>query len=296
MITIRELSMKVIVTGASGLLGADIVKSFERAGHQVTGLMGRKVLDVTNAGAVRSFILDTSPDLVVHSAGFRMVDAAEKDPTDTYAINTLSSKNMALGCQCLNIPIIYISSDSVFDGESQHPYSEFDRTNPVNVYGYSKLLAEAEVRTHCRKHFLIRVPLLFGAFGYPESNYIHMMAQQLKQGVRMEYTTDQLCSPTYTKDVGDTLVKMAESEYYGLYHVANKGEASRYSFYKYCAEKLGLDASLLQPILQQEKPARRPKNTLLTGVAFNRTFPELDLRDWHEAIEECIPELRAAIA
>lgn len=288
--------MKVIVTGASGLLGADIARSFERAGHEVTALMGRRVLDLSDASAVTAFIGGIAPDLIVHSAGFRMVDAAEEDPAATYAINILGARNIALVCRSLDIPMIHISSDSVFDGETQRPYCEFDRPNPVNVYGYSKLMSEQEVRTHCRKHFIIRVPLLFGALGHCESNYIILMANQLKKGEQIEYTTDQLCSPTYTKDVGDVLVEVAKSNFYGLYHIASTGTATRYSFYMRCAELLGLNANLLVPILQKDKPARRPKNTLFSSIAFQKTFPQLVLGDWEPALVQCIEEIKAQMA
>ncbi|HHU48224.1 MAG: dTDP-4-dehydrorhamnose reductase [Caldicoprobacterales bacterium] len=288
--------MKVIVTGASGLLGADIVRSFKKTGHAVIGLMGRKMLDVTKAKDVIEFVSEKKPDLVIHCAGFRMVDLAEKDPVTTYSVNTLGSKNVALACQKQDIPMVHISSDSVFDGESNKPYTEFDPPNPVNVYGHSKLMAECEVRTHCHKHFIIRVPLLFGALGYRESNYIYQMVRRLKDGERLKFTTDQLCSPTYTKDVGDTLVQMVDSEYYGLYHLANQGEASRYCFYSYCAEKLGFSTDNIQPILQEEKPARRPKNTLFASISFNHTFPDLVMRDWRSAVEECVVELKERMA
>jgi dTDP-4-dehydrorhamnose reductase len=239
-----------------------------------------------------AFVSEKAPGLVVHSAGFRMVDAAEEDPETTYSVNALGSKNVALACQRLEIPMMHISSDSVFDGERERPYTEFDRPNPVNVYGHSKLMAENEVRIHCRRHFIVRLPLLFGALGYIESNFLFQMIHRLKKGERLEYTTDQLCSPTYTKDVGETLARMAGSEFYGVYHLANEGEASRYSFYSYCAERLGFPTDSIRPVTQQAKPARRPKNTLFSGIAFKNTFPNLVLRDWRSAVEECVAEVK----
>jgi dTDP-4-dehydrorhamnose reductase len=284
--------MKVLVTGASGLLGADIARSFSRRGNEVSALMGRKELDITSAADTITLICDKKPDIVVHSAGFRSVDDAEKNAVMTFAVNSFGSKNIALACEKLQIPMIHISSDSVFDGERDTPYNEYDKPNPVNIYGYSKLLAEQEVRLYCRRHFIVRVPLLFGALGHTKNNYICIMDGKLARGESVEYTTDQLCSPTFTKDVGEALAEIADSEFYGIYHLANEGQASRYSFYKRCAELLGHDTALIKPIKQREKLVRRPKNTLFSSISFRLTFPAFKARNWEVALEECIAELR----
>ncbi|KUO72638.1 MAG: hypothetical protein APF77_07300 [Clostridia bacterium BRH_c25] len=281
--------MKVVVTGASGLFGADILKVFSKE-NTVMGLMGRKDLDLVNTKEVISYFDAAAPKLIIHSAGFRLVDDAERNPDMTYRINILGTKNIALAAAKLDIPMVYISSDSVFDGETAIPYNEFSRTNPVNVYGYSKLMGEEQVKTATIKFFIVRVPLLFGALGRKDSNYIYIMKNKMLAGEKLEYTTDQLCSPTYTKDAAAAIEKMVKTDYYGTYHICNEGIASRYDFYKKCAELMGLDTKQLVPIEQKEKLARRPKNTIFNGLAFQSTFG-IEMRNWQAALRECIEEM-----
>ena len=282
--------MKVIITGASGLLGADIARVFERE-HEVIALKGRKELNLTDAQAVMEYMLEKNPDLIITCAGFRMVDAAEEQRRMTYAINTFGAKNAALAASKLDIPLIHISSDSVFDGETEVPYHEYDKTNPINTYGRSKLMAEQEVRAVCRKHFIIRVPLLFGANGYTHSNYIYMMMEKLEAGESITYTTDQMCSPTYCVDVAEELLHMADTEFYGTYHIANTGTASRYNFYSACAVGLGYSVNQMVPILQKDRSAKRAKNTMFDSIAYTDTFHRT-LRSWQDALEECLEEIK----
>ena len=282
--------MKVIITGASGLLGADIARVFERE-HEVIALKGRKELNLTDAQAVMEYMLEKKPDLIIICAGFRMVDAAEEQRRMTYAINTFGAKNAALAASKLDIPLIHISSDSVFDGETEVPYHEYDKTNPINTYGRSKLMAEQEVRAVCRKHFIIRVPLLFGANGYTHSNYIYMMMEKLEAGESITYTTDQMCSPTYCVDVAEELLHMADTEFYGTYHIANTGTASRYNFYSACAVGLGYSVNQMVPILQKDRSAKRAKNTMFDSIAYTDTFHRT-LRSWQDALEECLEEIK----
>ena len=283
--------MKTLITGASGLLGSDLARVF-REKHEVIALEGRKALDLTDARAVMDFMMERRPELIIHSAGFRMVDEAEQHRNRTLAINTFATKNIALAAAKLDIPMVHISSDSVFDGETDVPYNEYDPPNPINVYGYSKWMAEQEVRTMHRRHFIVRVPLLFGANGHPDSNYIRIMWNKLLAGEKISYTTDQLCSPTYCVDVAREIMVMCETEFYGTYHIANTGVASRYEFYSECARQLGCDTGLLVPILQKERSAKRAKNTMFESIAYPNTFHRT-LRDWHEGLRECMEELKA---
>ena len=162
----------------------------------------------------------------------------------TYAINTFGAKNAALAASKLDIPLIHISSDSVFDGETEVPYHEYDKTNPINTYGRSKLMAEQEVR-----------------------------------------------APTYCMDVAEELLHMADTEFYGTYHIANTGTASRYNFYSACAAGLGYSVNQLVPILQKDRSAKRAKNTMFDSIAYTNTFHRT-LRSWQDALEECLEEIK----
>lgn len=283
--------MKIMITGATGLFGADIARVCKEKGHIVLTPLGRQELDVSDGAAVDRYVAENQPEVIIHSAGFRMVDDAEDNAPMTFMINCLGSKNIALAAEKYGVKLVHISSDSVFDGELHRPYTEYDKTNPVNIYGQSKWMAEQEVKTYCKNHFIIRVPLLFGALGHKASNYIFMMRDKIEAGEVLEYTTDQLCSPTYTYDAAEAICEIMESGFYGTYHLANEGVASRYDFYKTCAELLGLDTSGMIPVLQQAKKARRSKTTVFESVCYEKTFGK-KMRNWKEAIAVCIAEMQ----
>jgi dTDP-4-dehydrorhamnose reductase len=281
--------MKVIVSGASGLLGEDIVNVFEEK-HEVIPLMGRKSIDITNTRLLVDFIEKEKPDLIIHSAGWRNVDDVEKNKDKAFLINTLGTKNMVLGAKKIGCPIVYISSDSVYNGEKGEPYNEFDFPCPVNTYGYSKLKAEEMVYTLYDKYFIVRVPLLFGAKGHKESNIIISTWEKIKNNEKVYAPTDQLCSPTYTKDIAEVLLEMVKTDFYGLYHLTNEGIASRYDLYKAFAEYKNLETSLVIPSKSDMKYARRPKDVTFKGLAFNNTFG-IRLDKWQVALKRCIDNM-----
>ena len=283
---------KVVVTGASGLFGSYLCNVFGDE-YNVVPLLGRNALDITDTKKVISYFEKEQPDLIIHSAGFRDLDEAEKFRERTITVNTFGTKNIALVASKLDIPLVHISSDSVFDGDTDEPYNEYDKTNPINVYGYSKMMAEKEVMNYHRRFFIIRLPLLFGALGSPERNLIKTMAEKIERNEIVECTTDQVCSPTYCKDAAKVVLEMTRTDYYGLYHVSNQGKASRYEFCKKCAEFLNLPTDKIVPVLgrdKQERTAKRAKNTVFSSIAFKNTF-NLELRNWEEALAECISEM-----
>lgn len=284
--------MKVLVSGASGLLGAEIVDVFSGV-HETRGLMGRRELDLVNAREVMDFVVAQRPDLIINSAGFRMIDQAEREEEKTIAINVLGTKNLARAADALDIPLVHFSSDAVFDGEADVPYHEFSRTNPINVYGYSKLKSEEQVRESTRRHFIVRVPLLFGPLGHEESNYIFILRAKLEAGESLTYASDQICSPTYTRDVAKAVLEMVDTVFYGTYHVANEGTASRYEFYRTCASLMGLDTTSISPILMRDQAVKRPRYTVFSSVAYENTF-SLRLGAWRPGLEDCMRRITSS--
>lgn len=282
--------MKVLVTGASGLLGAEIVDVFSRV-HETRGLMGRRELDLVSASEVLDFVVGQMPELIINCAGFRMIDQAEREAEKTIAINVLGTKNLARAADALDIPLVHFSSDAVFDGEADEPYHEFSRTNPINVYGYSKLKSEEQVRESTQRHFIVRVPLLFGPLGHEESNYIFILRAKLEAGERLTYSSDQICSPTYTRDVARALLEMTGTTFYGTYHVANEGVASRYEFYRTCASLMGLNTANISPILMKDQAVKRPRYTVFSSIAYTNTF-SLRLGDWRTGLEDCMSRIK----
>lgn len=282
--------MKVIITGASGLLGEEIADVFSQE-HEVIPLKGRKSIDISKTEKIISFIRNESPDLIIHSAGWRNVDECEKNREKALLINTLGTKNIALAAKSVNCPMVHISTDSVFDGKGDTPYTEFDRTNPVNVYGYSKLKAEEMVISILDKFFIIRVPLLFGSKGKRDNNLIYGVWEKLKKGEQIYASTDQVCSPTYTKDVADVLLKVVKTEYYGIYHLSNEGLGSRFDLMKEIAKLGGMSSENIIPCKSDKKYAKRPKFTAFNGIAFKNTFGIM-LDDWKKALKRCIEEMK----
>ena len=283
--------MKIIVDGTNGLLGSDIVKVLSSK-HEVIEIKGHADLDLTDYQAVKSKVEEVRPDVFIHCAGMKDVDDAQRDPIGAYAINTLAPKNIAVVTNALGIKMIHISSGAVFDGELGRPYTEYDKTNPVNTYGHSKLLAENEVKAYNPKSFVVRVPLLFGHNGRKSTNPVYKMIDKLDAGENdLPYTTDQLSNPTYCEDIAKALEVMLDSEAYGTYNVCNTGEVSRYDYFKYIAEHLGYDGSRLKPVLMGVKFAPREKSVVLDGTFFEKTF-HYKMRSWQEAMEDNLKYLK----
>lgn len=292
--------MKILVTGASGLLGHDIAEYLSRK-HTVVRLAGRQAADVSDTKEITSVICSERPDVVIHCAGWRDVDACERDPVKAYRINTLGTRNVCLAAQALDAKLVYISSDSVFDGEKRGAYIEFDKPNPINVYGMTKLAGEEEVKQHVRKHFIVRVPILFGigpaSRGY--ENTIVRTVQSARTGAALTSAADQVSSPTYTLDVACVLEVIVETEFYGTYHVSNRGSASRAVFQRTVLELRGLDPSLVSAVPDPElgRPARRQRYSVLESVCLEPVFG-IVMRPWRDALVDCLarPELGRILA
>lgn len=286
--------MKVVVTGASGLLGYDIADIFEKNGHTVIRLSGRASIDITNPREITSFIVKENPDCVVHCAGSRDIDYLEAHPDECYLINTFGTKNIAFACEKVHSKLIYISSNAVYDGKKEEGYHEYDEVNPLNVYGNSKLLAEKEVKAISSKYFIIRTAILFGYKGHRENNFIFNIMENLDKGKKVYANYNQICSPTYTKDLAEAILKVADTEYYGTYNISNSGAASRYELSLLVANKLGLNERLVikSDAKLSGKLAKRPRNTALKSIAFSKTF-DITMRDWEDSLENCIEDIKA---
>lgn len=285
--------MRIVVTGASGLLGWDIADAFETRGHTVIRLMGRRDVDMLDPEAVMACLRGAAPDLVVHSAGYRDLDDMERHEHEGFAVNAFGTRNIALACRAVGCKLLYISSDTVFDGEKGAGYHEYDEPCPVNVYGRSKLAAECAIQTIWEKHFIVRTALLFGYKGHRENNFIFHIVDELRRGHTIDANEDQVCCPSYTADLAAALADMAETEWYGTYHVANSGAGSRYDVSRAVAELAGLDPELVRPASSsQSKLARRAKNTVFRSIAYPATFHR-ELPDWRDALARCMAEIRA---
>ncbi len=289
-------SLKVLVTGASGLLGEDAVRVFKESGHEVIEVKGREQLDLTRADETLELIRRHKPQIVVHCAGTHDIDGAENDPMTTYLNVVLSTRNVVNACKIVGATLVFPGSDYVFDGLKDKPYIEVDEPNPVNVYGRAKYASEKVIIEILPEHFIVRVPILFGASGRMERNLIYNIYSKIKQGQYVKAPYDQVSSCAYTVDVAKAFEKMVRTYHYGTYHLANSGYCSRYELYKEIALQLGLPADKITPYPSAEldRPAKRPKYTVLSSLFAEKVFG-LKLRHWKEALIECIGEFKKRI-
>ena len=284
--------MKILVTGASGLLGADVADYFKEQGNEVKALMGRKDVDIRDLGAIRQAIVDFKPEVVVHCAGFRDLDYMELHEKESFEINALGTRNVTLACKEIGAKLVYISSDTVYNGEKQTPYHEYDMPCPVNIYGKTKLAAENVVKELYDKHFIIRTAWLFGFKGHVENNFILGVINNIKNGNSINATTDQICCPSYTHDIAMGISKMIETDCYGTYLLTNKGTASRYDVNVKVAKLAGLDTNMVKPVLSTNAHiAKRSKNTVFDSINYASTFGDV-MPDWNEAIERCFADMK----
>jgi dTDP-4-dehydrorhamnose reductase len=267
--------MKILLTGASGQLGAAMQVAL--GGHNVIPLTKEK-LDVSDFDQVETVVKELNPECIVNTAAYTNVDGAETNVGLAYAVNALGPRNLAVLAASLDIPLMHVSTDYVFDGRSAVPYHEFDRPNPLSVYGASKLAGEEAISDLHRRHFIVRTAWLYHIVGKNFPKTITALAS--RPVVRV--VDDQLGSPTYAPHLASALAKLLETRAYGTYHMAGRGQASWFALTCELYRRLGITTPV-EPVKTSEfpRPARRPSFSALT------TFqsPRIELPPWQAGIE-----------
>jgi dTDP-4-dehydrorhamnose reductase len=284
--------MKIVLTGANGQLGSDLRKALTR--HEVIGTT-RAELDVTQPAQSRAVIETHRPHIVINTTAYNKVDAAESDASVALAVNGYGAQQLALACRDFDIPLVHISTDFVFDGAKGAPYVESDLPNPLSAYGASKLSGELLVRAAWRKHFIVRTCGLYGIAGSSGKggNFVNTMLRLARESKPMRVVSDQICTPTSTRDLAAQIAALIETDAYGTVHINNHGSCS---WLEFASEIMRL--ARLQPDLQPTTsasvrasyPAVRPPYSVLDNAAL-RCIGIDQMRDWREALAEYVADV-----
>ena len=281
--------MKVLVTGANGQLGYDVVKELQKQNIECYGAT-RKDFDITDFRSTYTFIINYMPDAVIHCAAYTAVDKAEDEQGLCHLVNTSATENIAEICKKINAKLLYTSTDYVFNGIKDGFYEVDDETNPINVYGKSKLLGEEAVQKILKKYFIVRISWVFGKHG---NNFVKTMMRLGKELKEINVVSDQYGSPTYTADLSSLLVEMIKTEKYGIYHATNEGGyISWCDFAKEIFRQAGMDVKVL-PVSSAEYPAKakRPTNSRLEKKKLEEHgFTRLP--DWKDALGRYLKEIQ----
>jgi len=279
--------MRILVTGAGGMLGHDVVRAAEFVNHEVVGL-AHADLDVTDARAVRDAIVRAGPDAVVNCAAWTDVDGAESDPAGAELLNGRAAGVVAAAAAEAGASIVQPSTDYVFDGEKREPYVESDRPAPLSVYGATKLAGEHAVAGANERHYVVRTSWLFGASG---ANFVETMLRLGRELGEVVVVRDQIGCPTYTGHLADALVRLLEGDDFGLHHIAGGGECSWFDFAVEIFEQAGVECRTLSCTTDDfPRPARRPPHSVL---GTEREYA-LYLPDWREGLRSYLAERAVA--
>jgi dTDP-4-dehydrorhamnose reductase len=276
--------MKVLIIGANGQLGSDLVKVMD---DQNLIALTHKDIEICEFAKTRNILTEKAPDIVINTAAYHKVDECEENVEKTFEVNTYAVRHLAQVCRDIGSTLVHMSTDYVFGGEKNEPYTEADSPNPINVYGVSKLAGEYFVKNICKKHFIIRTSGLFGVAGSSGKggNFVETMIRLAKEGKSIKVVADQVLSPTYTKDLAANIRDLIQTDRYGLYHITSHGECSWYDFAKAIFELTRLEPEF-SPTTTEEfgAKAKRPGYSVLV----NHNLKALGLDNmsvWKEALE-----------
>ena len=279
--------MKLLITGANGQLGHELVRATVAAGHEVVAT-SHETLDITDKSAVDAAITAARPDVVIHAAAWTAVDACESDPDKAMLVNGTATKYIADAAHAVGAHVVYISTDYVFDGSKTSAYDEEDAPNPQSVYGASKLEGERALGPN---NAIVRIAWVCGFYGGNMVKTILRLAEQ----PQLKFVDDQIGNPTFADDAAEMIVRIATEKRSGTWHVTNQGEVSWYEFAREVLIAGGFDADIVIPIktheLQPPRPATRPFNSVLNNGSLKRAGIEL-LPDFRVPLARLVSQIQ----
>jgi dTDP-4-dehydrorhamnose reductase len=278
--------MKVLVTGSAGMLAKDFIPLLSERGYEVLAPLEDK-LDITNLRVVKDVVGKLAPELIINCAAYTDVDGAEKQEHRALIVNGLGVQNLCLLCQERSMPLVHFSTDYVFDGTKPGPYTIYDKTNPINAYGRSKLLGEKYVLWLLSKFYLIRTSWLFGLQG---KNFIETMLELGQKQKQLSVVTDQKGCPTWTCHLAEATIALIETGRYGIYHVTNSEPTTWFDFTKEIFRLSGINTAVMAVTSEQfPRPAKRPSNSVLDHFPLREVIGR-DMPSWKEALREYLAQ------
>lgn len=257
--------MRVLITGAGGQVGRELVDAFTLGGHHEVIAVDHRTVDVADRDSVLGAITSTRPDAVVHPAAWTAVDACESDPDRAFRVNALGTRHVADGARRVGAPVFYVSTDYVFDGTKTGPYDEFDPPAPASVYGASKRAGERELDPGST---IVRTSWVCGFHG---ANMVKTILRLAGEHETLSFVDDQRGHPTFADDLAGMIRRLVVDRRPGLFHVTNQGAVSWYEFARDVLVAAGLDPERVHPVatadLQPPRPAPRPANSVLDNAA-----------------------------
>lgn len=287
------VDVKVLITGAAGQLGTDLQRVFAAPGHHQVLPTDSALMDIGDRDRVQGVVSSFAPDIVVHAGAWTAVDACEADPDRAWRVNALGSRHVAEASARVGAHLISVSTDYVFSGASPSAYTEWDRPDPLSVYGRSKLAGELEVLDGCPGAAIVRTSWVCGPHG---ANMVKTILRLSAGGGPLRFVDDQHGCPTFTDDLAGMIYHLAVSRRPGRFHVTNQGPTTWYSFARDVVAAAGLDAEMVEPIstadLVPPRPAPRPANSVLDNAALRLSGVAL-LADHHEPLVRTVRTLRS---
>jgi dTDP-4-dehydrorhamnose reductase len=274
--------MKIAIIGSTGQLGTDLINTLEN-GHEVVGLT-HKDIEITDYESCL-VLKEHHPDIIINTAAFHKTDQCEEELLKTFNVNAIGARNVTMVSREISATTIFMSTDYVFDGSKNKPYTEEDAPSPINTYGISKLAGEFYTRQN-PKHYIIRIASAFGVAGASGKggNFVETIIKKAKNNKTISVVDDMWMSPTYTKDAASVMKRIIEKQIpHGVYHATNKGYCSWYQFAKEIFQLTGL-TSTFTPIKTEQlnTKAKRPRFSALKSTNLPRY--KIELRGWKEAL------------
>ena len=287
--------MNILVTGGKGQLANEIKTILETGKAEISEIkipdakatfVDVDELDITDLSQVRKYINDLKIDVVINCAAYTNVDGCESHTDDAFRVNAIGARNLAIACEEVGAKLLHVSTDYVFSGVGTIPKKEFDRPAPVSAYGTTKLLGEEYVRDFCSKYYIVRTAWLYGYEGH---NFVYTMIKLAKANDKITVVNDQKGNPTNANDLAYHILKLIQTDEYGLYHCTGEGECSWYDFAKKIVELSG-ENCIVEPCTSEEykqkfpNSADRPEYSSLDNMMLRCTVGN-EMRNWQDAIE-----------